>query len=174
MRPPRPAQIKPVNNPQSKATHSVTVTVTDPVPPLLVAVIVAWPVPTRVAEPAEGVVITLVLLELQVAEPVTSVPFWVAVKLTDVPLLVMLIVVPESEVTVIADDEDCPTVTVVDPLAVPEVAVMVTPLLVFAKALTRPLLLTLTWLAFELVQVMPLTLPVDPSLKFPVALICCV
>ena len=151
----------------------MTVTVTAPVPPLFVAVIVAVPVFTRVAEPAEGVVITLVLLEVQVAELVTSVPFWVAVNVTEVPLLAMLIVVPEFEVTVIAVDV-APTVTVADPLAVPEVAVIVTPVVVFAMALTSPVLLTVTCEASPLLQLTLLTLPVVPSLKFPVAASCSV
>jgi hypothetical protein len=56
----------------------------------------------------------------------------------------MLIVLPEFEVTV--SDEDAPTVTVVDPLAVPDVAVIATPPLVpvFARPLINPVLLTLT------------------------------
>lgn len=98
-------------------------TVTDPVPPLLVAVMVAVPELTRLAAPATGVVMTLGLLEVQVAELVTSVPFCVAVKVTDVPLLLMLIVLPAFEVTVMAAD-DAPTVTVVEPLTAPEVAVI--------------------------------------------------
>lgn len=81
-------------------------------------------------------------------------------------------VVPSTEVTVTV--ALCPTVTVVEPLIVPEVAVIVTPLVVSARALTRPVLLTLTWLGTELVQVTLLTLPVVPSLKVPVAVICCV
>lgn len=105
------------------APHGVTVTVTDPVPPLLVAVMVAVPELTRLAAPATGVVMTLGLLEVQVAELVTSVPFCVAVKVTDVPLLLMLIVLPAFEVTVMAAD-DAPTVTVVEPLTAPEVAVI--------------------------------------------------
>lgn len=149
----------------------MTVTVTDPVPPLLVAVIVDWPAVIRVAAPATGVVITLGLLELQVAELVTSDPFWVAVKVTDVPLLAMLIVVPEFEVTVIAV-EDAPTVTVVEPLAVPDVAVMVTPEVVFAMPLIKPVVLTVTCVLSLLLQLTLLTLPVVPSLKFPVAANC--
>lgn len=152
----------------------MTVTVTDPVPPLCVAVIVAVPVlPARVAEPANGVVMTLVLLELQVAELVTFDPFWVAVNVTGrPPLVVMLMVVPESELTVIPLDV-APTVTVADPLAVPDVAVIVTPPLVpvFASAFISPVLLTLTWLSPP-PQVTLLTLPVVPSLKFPVAANC--
>lgn len=86
----------------------------------------------------------LVLLEDQVAELVTSVPPCVAVKVRvePVPSVVMLMVVPELEVTVTF--EDCPTVTVVVPLAVAEVAVMMTPLVVLAMPLINPLLLTLT------------------------------
>ena len=147
-------------------------TVTDPVPPLFVAVIVDVPVFTRVAVPAEGVVITLGLLEVQVAELVTSVPFCVAVNVI-VPFE-RLTVVPKFEVTVIAL-EVAPTVTVVEPLAVPDVAVIVTPPLVpvFASAFTSPVLLTLTWLSPPL-QLTLLTLPVVPSLKFPVAVNCCV
>ena len=116
---------------------------------------------------------TLVLLELQVAELVTFDPFWVAVNVTGrPPLVVMLMVVPESELTVIPLDV-APTVTVADPLAVPDVAVIVTPPLVpvFASAFISPVLLTLTWLSPPL-QVTLLTLPVVPSLKFPVAANC--
>jgi hypothetical protein len=85
-----------------------------------------------------------VLLEDQVAELVTSVPPCVAVKVSvePSPVVPMLIVVPESDVTVIVDD--CPTVTVAVPLTVPEVAVMMTPLVVLAIPLIKPLLLTVT------------------------------
>ena len=120
-----------------------------------------------------------VLLEIQVAELVTLFPLWVAVKVTLAPippLLDKLIELPALDVTVSVEEppvlDDCPTVTVVDPLTPPDVAVMVTPLLVFARPLIRPPLLTLTWLGTELVQVTPLTFPVVPSLKFPVAIIC--
>jgi hypothetical protein len=101
--------------------------------------------PPRVAEPSNGVVMMLVLLELQVAELVTLFPLCVAVKLTVEPVppfVVKLIVFPELEVTVTV--ELAPTVTVVDPLTVPEVAVIVTGLVVSARALTKPVLLTLT------------------------------
>jgi hypothetical protein len=145
-----------------------------------VAVIVTVPVcPPRLATPAEGVVIIAVLLEIQVAELVTLFPLWVAVKVTlapTPPLLDKLIELPALDVTVSVEVppvvDDCPTVTVVDPLTPPDVAVMVTPLLVFARPLIRPPLLTLTWLGTELVQLTPLTFPVVPSLKFPVAIIC--
>lgn len=40
--------------------------------------------------------------------------------------------------------DDAPTVTVVVPLAVPDVAVMVTPDVVFAMPLIKPVLLTVT------------------------------
>jgi hypothetical protein len=153
--------------------YCVTVTCTDPLPLEVVAVMVVVPIPTRVASPAEGVEITFWLLEVHVAELVTLVPACVAVKVTVVPappFAVRLIVFPALDVTAMVDD--CPTVTVVDPLTPPEVAVMVTPLVVFARALIRPLLLTLTWLGTELVQVTPLTFPVVPSLKFAVAIIC--
>jgi hypothetical protein len=120
-----------------------------------------------------------VLLEIQVAELVTLFPLWVAVKVTLAPippLLDKLIELPALDVTVSVEEppvvDDCPTVTVVDPLTPPDVAVMVTPLLVFARPLIRPPLLTLTWLGTELVQVTPLTFPVVPSLKFAVAIIC--
>jgi hypothetical protein len=120
-----------------------------------------------------------VLLEIQVAELVTLFPLCIAVKVTVAPIppfLDKLIELPALEVTVSADDpppvDDCPTVTVVDPLTAPDIAVMVTPLVVFARALIRPPLLTLTWLGTELVQETPLTFPVVPSLKFPVAIIC--
>jgi hypothetical protein len=145
-----------------------------------VAVIVTVPVcPPRLATPAEGVVIIAVLLEIQVAELVTLFPLWVAVKVTlapTPPLLDKLIELPALDVTVSVEEppvvDDCPTVTVVDPLTPPDVAVMVTPLLVFARPLIRPPLVTLTWLGTELVQLTPLTFPVVPSLKFPVAIIC--
>jgi hypothetical protein len=122
----------------------------------------------------------VVLLEIQVAELVTLFPLCIAVKVTVVPIppfLDKLIELPALDITVSVDDgptlDDCPTVTVVDPLTAPDVAVMVTPLLVFARALIRPLLLTLTWLGTELAQVTgPPTFPVVPSLKFPVAIIC--
>lgn len=144
------------------------------------AVIVTVPVcPPRLATPAEGVVIIAVLLEIQVAELVTLFPLWVAVKVTlapTPPLLDKLIELPALDVTVSVEEppvvDDCPTVTVVDPLTPPDVAVMVTPLLVFARPLIRPPLVTLTWLGTELVQLTPLTFPVVPSLKFPVAIIC--
>lgn len=77
---------------------------------------------------------------------------------------------PEFEV--MTRVELAPTVTVADPVAVPDVAVMVTPLVVFASPLISPVLLTLTWLADELLQLTLLTLPVVPSLKFPVAVSC--
>jgi hypothetical protein len=93
------------------------------------------------------------------------------VNVTEVPLLKMLMVVPEFEVTVIAVDV-APTVTVADPLAVPEVAVIVTPVVVFAMPLTKPLLLTVTCVVSPLLQLTLLTLPVVPSLKFPVAASC--
>jgi hypothetical protein len=51
------------------------VTVTDPVPPLFVAVMVDWPGATRLAEPATGVLMTAVLLDVHEAELVTFVPF---------------------------------------------------------------------------------------------------
>lgn len=124
-------------------------------------------------------VIIAVLLEIQVAELVTLFPAWIAVKVTLAPippLLDKLIELPELAVTISVEEplvvDDCPTVTVVDPLAPADVAVMVTPLLVFARPLIRPPLLTLTWLGTELVQVTPLAFPVVPSLKFPVAIIC--
>jgi hypothetical protein len=125
------------------------------------------------------VVWIVVLVEIQVAELVTLFPLWVAVKVTLAPippLFDKLIELPALDVTVSVEEppvlDDCPTVTVVDPLTPPDVAVMVTPLLVFARPLIRPPLLTLTWLGAELVQVTPLTLPVVPSLKFPVAISC--
>jgi hypothetical protein len=122
--------------------------VSEPLPLDVVAVMVAEPVDSKLAAPTDGVEITFVLLEDQVAELVTSVPPWVAVKVMLPPLAVRLIVwfgeVPEQlvQLTVIADD--CPTVTVVDPLAAPDVAVMVIPVVVFAMPLINPLLLTVT------------------------------
>ena len=109
------------------------------------------------------------------AELVTSVPFCVAVKFTVVPappFEVMLMGFPEFEVMVRVPL--APTVTVADPLAVPEVAVMVTPDVVFAMPLIKPVLLTVTWLLSLLLQVTLLTLPVVPSLKFPVTPSCSV
>ena len=103
--------------------------------------------PTKVADPPDGVEIIFVLLEDQVAEPVTSVPLWVAVKVTidpAPPFVVMLIVFPEQELHVTVTVDDCPTVTVTDPLAAPDVAVIVTPVVVFAMPLINPLLLTVT------------------------------
>jgi len=60
--------------------HWVTVTVTEPVTPDTLAVIVAEPVPSRVASPPplEEMLITEELLELQVASVDTSLPFCVA------------------------------------------------------------------------------------------------
>lgn len=60
--------------------HSVTVTTTDPVAPETLAVIVAEPVPSRVASPPplDEMLITEELLELQVASVETSLPFCVA------------------------------------------------------------------------------------------------
>jgi hypothetical protein len=120
-----------------------------------------------------------VLLEIQVAELVTLFPLCIAVKVTLAPIppsFDKLIELPALDVTISVEEppvvEDCPTVTVVDPLTPVDAAVMVTPLLVFARPLIKPLLVTLTWLGTELVQVTPLTFPVVPSLKFPVAIIC--
>ena len=86
------------------------------------------------------------------------------------PAAAMLIVVPESEVTVTTDA--CPTVTVAVPLAVPEVAVMTTPDVVLAIPFISPLLLTVTWVESALDQLTLLTLPVLPSLKLPVTANC--
>ena len=115
-----------------------------------------------------------VLLEVQVAELVTSDPFCVALNeiVDPAPVEAMLIVLPEFEVTVTV--ELVPTLTVVVPVAVPEVAVTVTALVVSAKPFTNPLLLTLTWVGVALLHVTPLTLPVVPSLKLPVTANCCV
>lgn len=81
-----------------------------------------------------------------------------------------LIEVPSDEVMVTVDD--APTVTVADPLAVPAVAVMVTPEVVFAMPLIKPVVLTVTCVLSLLLQLTLLTLPVVPSLKFPVAANC--
>jgi hypothetical protein len=123
--------------------------VSEPLPLDVVAVMVAAElVESKLATPADGVEITLVLLEDQVAELVTSVPPWVAVKVMLPPLTDRLIVwfgeVPEQLVQLTVTVDDCPTVTVVDPLAVPDVAVMVIPVVVFAMPLINPLLLTVT------------------------------
>ncbi len=152
-------------------------TLTDPLPEEVVAVIVTVTpvVPTSVAWPLEGVEIAFVLLELQVAELVTSVPPWFALKLTVLPTPPFpdrLTAFPEQELQVTVTVEDCPTVTVVEPLTVPEVAVMVIPVVVFAMPLISPLLLTVTWVESELLQLSLLTPPVVPSLKFPVATNC--
>jgi len=87
------------------------------------------------------------LLEDQLAELLTLVPPWVAVKVTIdpwPPFVVRLIVFPEQESHDTVTFDDCPTVTVADPLAVPDVAVMVTPVVVLAMPLINPLLLTVT------------------------------
>jgi len=81
------------------------------------------------------------------AELVTLVPPWVAVKVTidpAPPFVVRLIVFPEQELHDTVTVDDCPTVTVADPLAAPDVAVMVTPVVVLAMPLINPLLLTVT------------------------------
>jgi hypothetical protein len=115
---------------------------------------------------------TLLLLELQVAELVMSLPFCIAVNVMAVPTgsVSKLMDVPSEEVMVTVDD--CPTVTVAVPLTVPEVAVIVTPLVVFAIALINPVVLTVTCVESLLLQLTLLTLPVVPSLKFPVAVNC--
>ena len=81
------------------------------------------------------------------AELLTLVPPWVAVKVTIdpwPPFVVRLIVFPVQESHDTVTFDDCPTVTVADPLAVPDVAVMVTPVVVLAMPLINPLLLTVT------------------------------
>lgn len=140
---------------------------------LSVPVIVAEPTPpTRVAVLPEGWLMTEVLLEVKDVEPVTSVPFRVAVKL--------IVLFPPSEARLIGDEglevmlRDCcvcPTVTVSVPLMVPLVAVMVTPVVpVFAIPLTNPVELTVTWVASELVQVAEeVKFFVLPSSLLPVA-----
>jgi hypothetical protein len=115
-----------------------------------------------------------VLLELHVALLVTSLPPWLAVNvIAEPPSVAKLSVFPKSDVTV-TDVDACPTVTVVDPVIIPDSAFISTPVvLVFAIALTRPVLLTVTWLGVALVHVTPfLRLLVEPSLLTPVAVIC--
>ena len=62
--------------------YSVTVTVTDPVAPDTLAVMVVDPMPSRVPTPPllEDMLITEELLEVHVASLETSLPFWVAVN----------------------------------------------------------------------------------------------
>jgi hypothetical protein len=82
-----------------------------------------------------------------VAELLTLVPPWVAVKVTldpAPPFALRLIVFPEQLLHVTVTVDDCPTVTDVDPPTAPDVAVMVTPVVVFAMPVINPLLLTAT------------------------------
>jgi hypothetical protein len=103
----------------------------------------------------------------------------VAVKVTGAPappLALRLIEFLEQLVHVtITVSADGPTVTCVVPLAVPDVAVMVTEEVgVFATPLIKPVLLTVTCNESELVQLTLRTLPVLPSLNCPVATNCIV
>jgi hypothetical protein len=140
---------------------------------LSVPVIVAEPTPpTSVAVLLEGWLMTEVLLEVKDVEPVTSVPFRVAVKL--------MVVFPPSEARLIGDEglevivSDCcvcPTVTVSVPLMVPLVAVMVTPVVpVLAMPLISPVELTVICVVSELLQVAEeVRFLVLPSSLLPVA-----
>jgi hypothetical protein len=115
---------------------------------------------------------------------VTSVPFWVAVKVAVVPLgLVIVLLEHDVQVTTTVPDElehEVPTHTVAVLLTAPEedvfVAVIVTvvdPLLT-DSALTNPLL-TLATVGFELLQLVPevaVRFLVVLSLYVPVAVSC--
>jgi len=138
---------------------------------LSVAVMVALPTPTMVAVFPVGALITDVLLEVNVVELVTSEPFRVAVNVivlldpTIVRLMGELGLELSESVCVV-----CPTVTVSVPDTVPFVAVMVTPV-VLAMPFTRPVELTVTLLASEVVQVEEVVrFFVLPSSLFPVAI----
>jgi hypothetical protein len=143
------------------------VTVTDPVAPDTLAVIVAVPTPSRLAipPPVEEILITEELLELHVASVETSEPFCVAANSICVPappLPDKLIVVPWSQVTEIDEVvvQVLPTQTVAVPLTAPLDEVFVTVMVtesvaVIDSALIKPALLTLTAEGSELLQVVP-------------------
>ena len=142
---------------------------------LSVPVIVALPTPpAMVAMLLEGWLMTEGLFELNDVELVTSVPFKVALK--------VMVVLPPKVAKLIGDEGldvilsvccVCPTVTVSVPLMVPLVAVMVTPVVVLAIPFTKPVELTVTWVASEVVQVAELvTFFVLPSSLLPVAVNC--
>lgn len=145
----------------------VTVTATLPVAPETLAVMVAEPVPSRVATPPplEEMLTTDELLDVQVAEPETVEPFWVATNsICDPapPLPERLMDEPWSQVTVIDDDvvQVLPTQTDAVPLTAPEVLVLVTVMVteesvVMLTALIRPEVLTVTAVVSELLQVVP-------------------
>jgi hypothetical protein len=165
----------------------VTVTATLPVAPDTLAVIVADPVPSRLATPPplEEILITDELLEVQVASLETVEPFWVATNsICDPapPLPDKLMLVPWSQVTVIDDDvvQVLPTQTVAVPLTAPEELVLVTVIVteesaVREIALISPEVLTVTAAVSELLQVVPeadVRFWVVLSLYVPVATSC--
>src|SRR3954471_22127601 len=134
---------------------------------------VALPTPTTVAVFPDGALITDVLLEVNVVELLTSEPFRVAVKVmvvlepTAARLIGELGLEPSESVCVV-----CPTVTVSVPCIVPfgAVAVIVTPV-VLAIPLIRPVELTVTFVASEVVQVEEVVrFFVLPSSLLPVAI----
>lgn len=168
-------------------TYGVTLTVTVPVVPDTLAVMVAVPVPSRLATPPplEEILITEELLEVQVASLDTLVPFCVATNSTcdpAPPLPDKLIDVPWSHVTVTDDDvvQVLPTQTVAVALTAPEDVVFVTVIVteeaaVRETALIKPVLFTVTEAVSELLQVVPeaaVRFWVVPSLYVPVAVSC--
>ena len=133
------------------------------------AVIVAVPVPTKLARPlvAEEKLTTEVLLEAQVTLAVTSEPFWVAKNCELVPLVngpagVIEMVCPEPPVTL----------PVTDPLTPDTLAVIVT-LLADPTPVTSPALLTVAQ-EVELLQLAEFVTSLEPLSKAAVAFSCTV
>jgi len=151
---------------------TVTVSVVEPVTLPEVAWMVALPVPAAVASPAVLLLATVVLSEVQVTELVR---FCVLVSL-NVPVAVNCCVVPlgiEGLTGVTAMDTSVATVTVsvVEPVTLPEVAWMVA--LPVPAAEASPAVLLLATVALSEVQVTELVrFCVLVSLNVPVAVNC--
>ena len=154
---PRSLRLNPdaLNEPgKSRNSNHCTVSVTDPLKPLAVAVIVVEPAVTRVATPVvEPILATAVLEDVQVAE--TAEPLLVAVNVT-VPVVRDAVNVepdcemqPEQEIVKLPVDEL--TVRVVNPeMPLSAAVIVVVPV---APAVASPVLLMLATLVAEEVHV---------------------
>jgi len=161
----------------------VTVSVVDPLIVPDTAVIVAVPCPVLVASPGVAPPVLLIVATVGVSDDHAAVPVrFCVLPSVYVPVAVYCCVVPSAidgavGVTAIDTSAAAVTVTVVDPLIVPEVAVIVavpSPTLVASPVVCPAMLIVATVGVSELHCTVPVMFCVLPSVYVPVAVNCCV